>query len=115
MTFVERLLACKAQGTLSTRDLSIWFEVPYPTMWTWLNGRAKPDDREGSWDEKALEATLQKLEAHIKDNSGFPIPYGGGDKKRPIFIKGIRDGQRARLPSVGASNGRVQVRNHRPS
>ena len=108
LTFVERLLKCAETGSLSTSDLSTWFDVPYATMWTWLHGTHAPD--RGSFgatrevpDRHA--ASLTALEEYIKNNNGFRVPFDVGAHKRPSYIKQVRrNGKRARIPTVGSAN-----------
>ncbi len=106
LTFVERLTKCAENG-LSTSDLSNWFDVPYATMWTWLHGTHSPD--RGSFGSRrdvpaTHEASLAALEHHIAANNGFRVPFDVGAHKRPNYIKKVRrNGQRARLPTVGSA------------
>lgn len=107
LTFVDRLTKCAETGGLSTSDLSNWFGVPYATMWTWMHGTHSPD--RGSFGAKRdvpaeHEASITALEAYIKNNNGFRVPFDVGAHKRPNYIKKVRrDGKRARISEVGSA------------
>lgn len=107
---INRMRLCADKGHLSTWDLSIWFEVPYPSMWQWLHGRR--GKKRGMYVRASdLEKRLIKLERIIKLHRGFKVPFevsrGPG---RSGFIRKIRDGRYARLPRLDTAAARVALR-----
>lgn len=115
-SFVDRLRNCGVRGGLTVGDLALWFGIPYPTMHTWLHGRSEPDGRAGGWDTASFEGMLGALESYIKQNNGFPIPFGSGGRERSNYIRRIRDGnRRAQLSKGRVAIRGVQVRHHSAS
>lgn len=55
--FSERLLAAKEHGKLTARDLMVWFERPYSTVHSWLQGGTPQ-----GYYLKLMEARLKLLE-----------------------------------------------------
>lgn len=99
LTFVDRLTKCAMRAGLSVSDLANWFETPYPTMRSWLHGTRVPPEE----NVERLLGRLDQLEQHVKTNNGFPVPFGLGGRKRPQFIKKVRDGRRTRFSSEGVA------------
>jgi hypothetical protein len=90
VTFVDRLKKCAQRAGLSCRDLSIWFDMPYATMWSWLHSTRVPSDHYAD----SMERKLAQLEQHVKAQIGFPL-----GRERLHYIRKIRDGRRSRVPA----------------
>jgi hypothetical protein len=94
--FLKRLNACVEHGLMSTSDAGYWFDVPYPTMWSWLHDTRASGSR-GMYADRfeTLLPRLIKLEKFIKKNSGFRIPFNLSRKNamRADYIRALRDGQ----------------------
>lgn len=85
-SFQQRLVACGKAGNLTPADLSRWFDRPYATVRTWLNG-TEPGG--GPIDKDHAHQMLGLLELLIKRKQGFPVPRLSG-KKRIAHVAGVR-------------------------
>lgn len=69
MSFAARLKKARVNGSMTTADLSVWFDRPYPTIRSWLEGR-EPWGPNGD----VARAALDTLEKAVTRRSGFPVP-----------------------------------------
>jgi hypothetical protein len=102
--FSARLNHAAKVGELTPSDLARWFERPYSTMRTWIEGDRMP--REGSRG-KIMMKRLSLLESAIK--SGFlPLPVSLSEHARPQRIIEIRHGlERTGVPEGNPSRARA--------
>lgn len=70
-TFQQRLKACQQAGNLTTADLQRWFDRPYQTVRSWIDGR---EPSGGPIDREHANSMLGLLEVLIKQKRGFPMP-----------------------------------------
>lgn len=78
LSFSERLNAAAERGKLSVRDLMVWFERPYQTVWSWCQGGTP----QAYYREKMLER-LRMLEKTFKQ----PLNPDIKQRKRKTYVK----------------------------
>ncbi len=93
--FSPRLKKCVSLGDLTVKDLTYWFDRPYPTLWTWVYDGREPRGSNGF--RRKLYERLDLLEHAIRKGLGFPVPDDMSDRspERKKHIKGVRDGLEA--------------------
>lgn len=70
--FGARLKAVLRDGNLRVADLSRWFNVPYPTVRSWVDNDWKPGG--APQDQEYIYKMLDVLELRVNQKRGFPIP-----------------------------------------
>jgi len=85
-TFQQRLRWCQENGALSVADLSVWFQVAYPTVRAWCQGRIPRNARQSQFG-----FALAMLESAIREGHGLPIPFELSQHKRPEYVRALRD------------------------
>jgi len=85
-TFRLRLLAVMKQGSLTTADLSIWFDRPYHTVRGWLLGY----NPWGVHRDRTFKL-LENLERTIKSKRKFPVPDRLSPVQRREHITQVRN------------------------
>ena len=98
--FCDRLRKCVSKADLTTADLARWFDRPFATVRTWVNGRT-PRGPAG----RLAEINLQRLVWSIRHDKGFPVPRSLNQRERINYILERRDGasRNARIPTVRPS------------
>lgn len=83
----DRLDKCAEHGALSTADLALWFDLPYPTIRSYREGiAAQPYTNR----RVQIEARLQALEKAVKGDVRLPVPLTVRAKDRKTYILTIR-------------------------
>lgn len=85
--FAQRLLACQRGGNLTVADLARWFDRPYQTVRSWIEGGSEPGG--GPLDREHAHGSLASLEGLIRKKKGFPMPRMS-PKDRGKYLEGIR-------------------------
>lgn len=80
--FSKRLKSAVKSARMAPGDLRWWFDRPYSTTRTWLNGR---EPRGPAGDESRQR--LKLLEALIARGRGVPVPQTLSLYERPEYIK----------------------------
>lgn len=80
----ERLDTCARKGGLSTADLAVWFDLPYPTIRSYREGTQPNAAR-----APQIEQRLVWLERAIKDDPQLPVPLSVRAGDRRAFIEGV--------------------------
>lgn len=100
--FRDRLRAAQAKGDLTIADLSRWFDRPYPTLSTWLQGRVPrgPAGREA-------DRRLALLENAIREGA-FPPPHVAASHSRRVqYVEMMRNAILARVPESNTAGRRA--------
>lgn len=93
--FTKRLRRAMKSGDMGIGDIHHWFGRPRSTVRTWVLDARTPQGPAG---ERA-HLLLRHLEAKIAARSGFPIPQTVSAHERPDYVKRLRHGNGARVPS----------------
>ena len=94
-SFQKRLERVKRDGSLTTADLSVWFDRPYATVRGWLQGY----DPWGPHGEESARL-LGVLENAIKKRRGFPVPVRLSPIARREHVQQVRHALNGGLPQA---------------
>ncbi len=86
MTLQQRLDRCAHEASLSTSDLSRWFDLPYATMKSYRQGAHPYPYRQGQ-----IEQRLRWLEHAVRYSPKLPIPLKVRASERQAYVEGLRD------------------------
>lgn len=95
MSFSTRLQKVKKAGLLTTADLSLWFDRPYPTVRGWLDGY-EPWGPNGDRARHLLDI----IESAVEHRRGFPVPVHLSPSDRREHMRRVKNDHGARLPKT---------------
>lgn len=93
LTLKHRLDLCAKRGALTTADLAVWLDLPYPTVRSYRLGRhVKPLESR----LPQIEERLAWLETALKHDLRLPVPLTVRAAERQAYLRGVFRAARGR-------------------